>query len=196
METENVGQKKRSSSRLVVYIVSGLVALGIVLYSSYTFLLWAVYQYEYSTKLGINWFNTVFYHGYAFIVPALFALVVIYPFQNRSDLLALLRSTVTVRKSNEYDYVASEGVIPQEAMANSKLLWIGWQAMKYTIAFVIAYAAQGFLFYPNVTEALSRVRIKYYDSVRVGVYQMLTYPTGAAWRIIDRGGLYPILLVI
>jgi hypothetical protein len=129
--------------------------LGSLLYASYTFLVWRVFQYMYQTKLGIDWFSTVFYHGYAFAVPALIALVVINPYPNRSDVLALFRSLVTVRRTYNYDYQANtEGVIPREEIANTKLLWIGWQATKYVIAYVIAYVTQGFLLYTNITEAL------------------------------------------
>lgn len=155
MQPENVRQR-RVFGRVTLYIMSGLVVLGVLLYSSYTFLLWAIYEHTYSMKFGIDWFNTVFYHGYAFIIPAIFALVVIYPFPNRSDLLALFRSITTVsRKRSPYgDFaVSSEGVIPKETAAISRLMWISWQAVKYVIAYLIAYSAQGFLFYPNVTES-------------------------------------------
>ncbi|MCL5067167.1 MAG: hypothetical protein M1368_02285 [Thaumarchaeota archaeon] len=155
MEPE-VANPERNSRRFLVYAVSGLVALFILLYTTYTFLTWSIYEHTYSTKFGIDWFNTVFYHGYAFIVPALFALLVIYPYPKRSDLFALFRSvTVTSRTRSYPDYVVStEGVIPVETMATSKFLWVGWQVIKYVVAYLIAYAIQGFLFYPNVTQSV------------------------------------------
>jgi hypothetical protein len=45
----------------------------------------------YRTKFGIDWFNTVFFHGYAFILPAIIALAVVFPYPKRSDLFAVLR---------------------------------------------------------------------------------------------------------
>ncbi|MDG6923823.1 MAG: hypothetical protein JRN67_11095 [Nitrososphaerota archaeon] len=155
MEPEIVGPR-RNSGRGLAYVLSAFVALGILLYSAYTFLLWAVYEHTYSTKFGINWFNTVFYHGYAFIIPALFALLVIYPFPNRSDFFALFKTiTTTSRKRSYGDFgVTNEGVIPKEAMGTSRVIWISWQAVKYIVAYLIAYSAQGFLLYPNVTESV------------------------------------------
>ncbi|MCL5068308.1 MAG: hypothetical protein M1368_08150, partial [Thaumarchaeota archaeon] len=107
-------------------------------------------------SFGIDWFNTVFYHGYAFIIPAIFALAVIYPFPDRSDLFAVFRSvTATSRRKSYGDFtVPTEGVIPKETMRVSRLMWISWQVVKYAFAYLIAYSAQGFLFYPNVTESL------------------------------------------
>ncbi|MDH2901219.1 MAG: hypothetical protein PXY39_09630 [archaeon] len=155
MEPE-IARQRRAYRHLVLYILSGLVALGIVLYSAYTFLLWAIYEQTYSIKFGIDWFNTVFYHGYAFIIPAIFALVVIYPFPNRSDFFAVFRSITTESRRKSYgDFtISTEGVIPKETAALSRLMWISWQIVKYAIAYLIAYFAQGFLFYPNVTESL------------------------------------------
>ena len=147
---------ERNGKRFLVYAVFGLVALVVLLYTAYTLLTWSIYEHTYATKFGIDWFNTVFYHGYAFIVPALFALLVIYPYPKRSDLFALFRSVTATSRTREYhDYtVSTEGVIPAEAMATSKFLWVGWQMIKYVLAYLVAYATQGFLFYPNVTQSI------------------------------------------
>lgn len=133
-----------------------MIVLIIALYVAYTFLVWAVNEHVYATKFGIDWFGTVFFHGYAFVIPAIFALFVVYPVPNRSDFFALLHSISSINRKRTYGEfgASSEGVIPAETMAFSKLVWFGWQAFKYLIAYAIAYAAQGFLFFPNVTEAL------------------------------------------
>ncbi|MHB2035246.1 MAG: hypothetical protein ACYCPW_00685 [Nitrososphaerales archaeon] len=155
MEPEIV-RNRRTPSRIWAYVLSGVVIIGIFLYSAYTFLLWAIYEHTYSIKFGIDWFNTVFYHGYAFIIPAIFALAVIYPIQNRSDLFAFFRSVTTASSRKSYDNFVTprEGVIPKETMGVSRLMWISWQVVKYAIAYLIAFSVQGFLFYSNVTEAL------------------------------------------
>ena len=149
-------RNRRTPSRIWTYVLSGVVVLGILLYSAYTFLLWAIYEHTYLIKFGIDWFNTVFYHGYAFIVPAIFALAVIYPIPNRSDLFAFFRSVATTSSRKSYDHFVTphEGVIPKETMGVSRLIWISWQVVKYVIAYLIAYSVQGFLLYSNVTEAL------------------------------------------
>jgi hypothetical protein len=149
-------RRRRAPGRLWVYALLVLIAIGILLYSAYSLLLWAVYEHTYSTKFGIDWFNTVFYHGYAFIIPAIFALFVIYPFPNRSDLFALFKAVTTTSRKRYYgDFaVTNEGVIPKEAMGVSRMIWISWQAVKYVVVYLIAYSMQGFLFYPNVTESV------------------------------------------
>jgi len=40
----------------------------------------------YENKAGIDWFETVFYRGYTFVVAALLSLLVINPRIGRSDL--------------------------------------------------------------------------------------------------------------
>ncbi|MDG6997675.1 MAG: hypothetical protein JRN15_01010 [Nitrososphaerota archaeon] len=155
MEPEVV-RPSRNNRRLFTYVIAGLIVVGAILYTAYTLLLWAIEEHIYATKFGIDWFNTIFYHGYAFVIPALFALVVVYPYPNRSDFFALLRAVTTTTRTRTYGEYApsSEGVVPAEAMAFSKWLWVGWQATKYVLAYLLAYAAQGFLFFPNVTSAV------------------------------------------
>jgi hypothetical protein len=156
LQTEGEGTKKINFQRLLIYAIAALIVFVVAIWLSYTFLVWHINEYMYGNKLGLDWFDTIFYHWYAFVVPAIVALVVIFPYPKRSDLFSLLReSSKTVSRRNlayGSDYVA--GVVPREASTASRNIWIGWQLLKYLIAFGIAYSVQGFLFYPNVTEAL------------------------------------------
>jgi hypothetical protein len=100
--------------------------------------------------MGINWFNTIFYHGYGFIIPGIIAFVAVYPYPNRSDLFAFFKTLA--RKRNPYGEEV-EGYTPREIVTSARNVWIVWQATKWVIAFLIAYSVGGFLFYPNITEA-------------------------------------------
>ncbi|HKW05794.1 MAG TPA: hypothetical protein VJN71_10880 [Nitrososphaerales archaeon] len=160
METESVGKRKRNLGGFAKYIIAAIVIFLIILYASYTFLQWAVFQAMYQLKFeNLNWFGTVFYHDYAFILPAIVALAVIYPFPNRSDLFAFLRTLTTVsRQRRTFGGFSADipeaGVVPREVQSTSRTIWLFWQFIKWGIAYGIAYASQGFLFYPNATEAL------------------------------------------
>ena len=160
METERVGEApKRNFGRFVKYILVAVVAALILLYVSYVFLSWAIFQGMYQAKFGdFNWFNAVFYHGYAFVVPAIIALIVIYPYPNRSDLFAFFKAMSTVSRRRgpygEYIDVSEKGVVPKEVLQTSRAIWGAWQVAKWAVAYLVAYSAQGFLFYPNVTEAI------------------------------------------
>ena len=128
-----------------------LVAALVAVYIAYELLIWKIMEYMYSTKFGIDWWGTVFFGGYSFVVPAIFALLVLYPVPRRSDLLAFFRAVNTKRMS--YGGVEEE---PGQAAggATSRNIWLAWQGIKYAVAYYVAYQAQGFLFYPNVTETL------------------------------------------
>lgn len=161
LETERVGERRTGFSiRYLGYLAIAILVAIILLYISYIFLRWAIFQEMYAVKFGnLDWFNTVFYHGYAFIIPAIVALVVIYPYPNRSDLFAFFRSLQTTSRrrgtyGNYIDVGESGGVVPKEILSASRIIWGSWQIVKWAIAYVIAYVAQGFLFYPNITQSL------------------------------------------
>ncbi len=160
MDSETTARSRRAKSgRLVAYAFAGIFAFIIVLYLAYVFLTWAIFQHMYEIKFGhLNWFSTVFYHDYAFVIPAIVALAVIYPYPKRSDLFAFLRTFTTFsrRRQSYYDDGGTRnvtGVVPPEMETASRSLWAIWQVVKWSIAYAIAYFAQGFLFYPNLTQA-------------------------------------------
>ena len=151
-DTESIEPKRRN---LALY---GAVALVVVvgaaagLYISYQLLVWHVLEHMYSVKLGLDWFGTIFFGGYSFVVPAVFAFAVINPFPRRSDLFALLRALNGRRLA--YGALEEGAEVPPPGDSTSRNMWASWQALKWALAYLLAYGAQGFLFYPNVTEAL------------------------------------------
>ena len=146
------GGKPRNLKLWVGVPLAILVAAIIGIYISYELLVWKMFQHMYSIKFGMDWLGTVFFGGYSFIVPAVFALLVIYPVPRRSDLLALFRAVDTKRMA--YAGMGEEQQGESVGGATSRNIWLAWQGIKYAIAYLIAYQAQGFLFYPNVTETL------------------------------------------
>ena len=147
------GGKPRNLKIWVGIPVAILVAAFVAVYVGYGLLNWEILQHMYSAKFGMNWWGTVFFGGWSFIVPAIFALLVIYPVPRRSDLLALVRAIDAKRVA--YGGAVEEPEGAQSAGgATSRNVWLAWQGIKYAFAYLIAYQAQGFLFYPNVTETL------------------------------------------
>ena len=149
-ETEG-GQPRRFGLYAAVALVA-VVAAAAGLYVSYELLVWHVLEQMYAAKFGLDWFGTVFFGGWAFVVPAVFAFVVVYPFPRRSDLFALLRAVNDRRLEYGSLEVGSDG--PSAGGATSRNIWAAWQAVKWVAAYLTAYYLQGFLFYPNVTETL------------------------------------------
>ena len=160
MESETPERGRRSNrGRLLTYVFAAIVAVIIVIYLSYIFLTWSIFQHMYEIKFGqFNWFSVVFYHYYAFVVPGIVALAVIYPYPRRSDFFALFRTFTTFSKTrgSYYEDVGTRnvtGVVPPEIQTASTGIWALWQIFKWAAAYIVAYYAQGFLFYPNVTQA-------------------------------------------
>ncbi|MDG6957911.1 MAG: hypothetical protein JRN55_04010 [Nitrososphaerota archaeon] len=151
-EYETEGGKPRRTALLAGIALLAVLVAAVAIYVSYELLVWHVMEQMYSAKLGLDWFGTVFFGGYAFIVPAVFAFAVVYPFPRRSDLFAFLRAVNGRRLEYSNLEVASDG--PSAGGATSRNIWAAWQGVKWVAAYLVAYSFQGFLFYPNVTETV------------------------------------------
>ncbi|MCJ7506811.1 hypothetical protein MUP05_10165, partial [Candidatus Bathyarchaeota archaeon] len=73
-------------TRRITIIFLLVVFLLVAFYGLYVWLDWRILQTMYQKKAGINWFDTVFYHNYTFIVAALLSLIVLNHRPGRSDL--------------------------------------------------------------------------------------------------------------
>ena len=146
------GGRHRNLAVWVGVPLAALVAALIGVYVAYRLLVWKVLEHMYTVKFGMDWWGTVFFGGYTFVVPALFALLVVYPVPRRSDLLSLFRALNTRRVL--LGGTGEEPAGPSVGGATSRNIWLAWQGVKYAVAYLVAYQAQGFLFYPNVTETL------------------------------------------
>ncbi|MCL5672685.1 MAG: hypothetical protein JRN25_07275 [Nitrososphaerota archaeon] len=152
VDYEADGGKPRRTRLYATVALLAAAAVAAGLYVSYELLVWHVLEQMYAAKLGLDWFGTVFFGGYAFVVPAAFAFAVVYPFPRRSDLFALLRAANDRRL--EYSSLEAGNDGPSAGGATSRNIWLAWQVVKWVGAYLAAYYLQGFFFYPNVTETI------------------------------------------
>jgi hypothetical protein len=152
LETEN-GEVRRINFR-VIFPLFALVVITVIafFFAASVYLQWTVLEGMYQAKFGLDWFSIVFYHNYSFIVPALIALAVVYPFPRRSDLLSFVRF-LSLRRGLYREEEGGEEV-PRRPLMNATIAWVIWQMVKWLIAYAIAYPLNGFLFYPHITNAL------------------------------------------
>ena len=123
------------------YVVWGLIAVVFVItiiYCLYTWLSWDILETMYLRKAGIDWFSTVFYHNYIFIISSIIALVVINPIPRRSDLLGLINSI----RRYFYELTGIQFVgIEIFQFKGGVILWGLWQFIKWGIAFLLIFSS-------------------------------------------------------
>ena len=132
--------------RASLIILVGLFLL-VGFYGTYVWLDWRILQTMYEAKAGIDWFRTVFYHDYTFIVAALLALLVVNPRPGRSDLWeaygaaqSMLRSMSGFRES-----------VPLPTLGFGKVAWAFWQFLKWALAFIYIVPNNGLPIFGNLT---------------------------------------------
>jgi len=130
---------------LVVFII-------IAIYGAYVWLNWTILEEMYRQKAGIDWFDTVFYHGYTFILAAVFALLSLNPLYRRSDLyeffIALRRAFMLMpRIFEEAPHFTSLRLPPRI----SGTIWLSWQFIKWASLFFIFVSLNGIPFLGRVT---------------------------------------------
>lgn len=152
METGNGEERRINLGVIFPLFVLVIIAVIAFFFVASVYLQWTVLQRMYLVKFGLDWFNTVFYQGYTFVVPALIALAVVNPFPGKSDLLSFVRS-ISLRRGL---YSEDEGTVesPRRPAVNARVVWLAWQVTKWLIAYAIAYPLNGFLFFPHITNAL------------------------------------------
>ena len=122
-------------SLLVIVLIVAIAALAV----AWVILQWSIAEHVYSLKAGLDWFGITFYHDYAFIAAALFALLLVYPRPGGSDLWRL--GTVAYRLLRPYE---AEERKPSEKM--NIWLWGLWQVIKWATGFYLFVNLGGFLF--------------------------------------------------
>ena len=103
----------------------------------------------YRNKAQIDWFETVFYHDYTFIVAALLSLLVINPRPRRSDIWEAYNASQSflgvmygVRESGPSSFRLG------------RVLWLFWQFFKWAAAFLYIMPANGLPIFGNITVAV------------------------------------------
>ncbi len=126
------------------WIIAAMVFAGVIVYGLSVYLDWAVLQFMYASKMGLDWFQVNFYHNNTFIVAAILALLFVNPIPRRSHLFesltALGRAFARVRGEEE---VVSLGP--------GRLVWLTWQIAKWAIAFSVIASANGVPGFGNLT---------------------------------------------
>lgn len=138
---------------LVWAIVAGIGTI-ITLYGMWVYLNWTILQTVYETKAGIDWFGTVFYHNYTFVVAGLLALLTINPRPGKSDFWSALSafSQAMARARRElYDSAPVPTVDVRLSVRSRYVTWGLWQMVKWALAFLAIVSLNGFPFLGNLT---------------------------------------------
>ena len=119
----------------------------IAFYGAYVWLDWKILQTMYGTKAGIDWFKTVFYHDYTFIVAALLALLVVNPRPMRSDLWEAYGAAQSMLRSMSG---FREPSVPF-GLSFGRAAWLFWQFLKWTLALLYIVPNNGFPMFGNLS---------------------------------------------
>ncbi len=140
MSDEPLVEKQRfTSGPRAVWLLIGLIAIIVALFSVWINLEWSISQHVYSTKAGLDWFGITFYHNYLFVAAALFSLLFINPRVGKSDLWKNF-STITKRIRQYTDEVVEHR--PEKEMNVS--LWVLWQVFKWASVFSLFVSRHAF----------------------------------------------------
>ena len=134
--------------RYWIWFILFAVFIAIFFYSIYVWLNWTILEAMYREKAGIDWFETVFYHNYTFLLAAVFALLTLNPLPGRSELYDVWKAIRLIST------VTSEGYeeIPLSlSLKTKKILWVLWQFLKWAAAFSIFTSLNGMPFLGRVT---------------------------------------------
>jgi hypothetical protein len=141
----------------LAWLIIGVIAVVVALFAAWTYLEWSIYDYMYSLKAGLNWFQIVFYHNYTFIAAALFSLLLINPKVGESDLWRLvstfLRGSLMVRRPRELEGEAP-AYEPIRLPKPGKWLWFLWQVIKWSAGFAYFVLTSGLMYLGNVMNPL------------------------------------------
>jgi len=139
-------ERPRFATTYLIWLFLLVAALLVALSGLYVWLEWSVLQATYAEKAGLDWFATVFYHDYTFIVAGLLALLTLNPRPGRSD----LSSAVTALRTLQRMLMGVEAA-PVVSLGPRRALWTFWQLVKWAIAFTVIAWFNGLPALGNVT---------------------------------------------
>ena len=138
-------------TRRITIIFLLVVFLLVAFYGLYVWLDWRILQTMYQKKAGIDWFDTVFYHNYTFIVAALLSLIVLNPRPGRSDLWEAYGAAQSMLGG--LTGFREHVVLPTFGLG--KVGWAFWQFLKWVLAFLYIMPNNGLPIFGNLTIAAS-----------------------------------------
>jgi len=146
--------------RYWVWLLLAIIFVAAIFYGIYVWLNWTILEEMYSKKAGIDWFGTVFYHNFTFILAAIFALLTLNPQIGRSDLYEVWKSLriATMPTSETF-----EEAPPTISLKASKVLWVFWQLLKWAAAFSAISSLNGIPFLGRVTPIFCMILAKVGD---------------------------------
>ncbi len=127
-----------------------VVIMLVAFYGAYVWLEWRILQSMYQNKAGIDWFETVFYRNYTFIVAAVLALIVVNPRPGRSDLWEAYGAAQSMMGG----MTGARESVPS-TLGLGKVAWVFWQLMKWGLAFLYIAPSNGLPFFGNLTIVVS-----------------------------------------
>jgi len=143
-----VYEKPSFIRRYWIWLLLAIVLVIVFLYGVYVWLNWMILEEMYLRKAGIDWFGTVFYHGYTFILAGIFALLSINPLYGRSDLYEVWSS---IRRAFTPEPEPFEEQFPSLSFKTRGILWVLWQLLKWAVLFYMFASLNGVPFYGSVT---------------------------------------------
>lgn len=124
--------------RHLVWVFLSIILALTVFWSLYVVLDFNINQTMYLEKANLNWFQTVFYNNYIFIISAFLALLALNPFVGKSDLYEVYNSVQQyVKISSATLGIPTDVSIPNLKIKWGRLTWALWQIIKWVIAFVV-----------------------------------------------------------
>ena len=120
------------------------VSILVIFYGLFVWLDWRILQAMYEQKAGVDWFGTVFYHNYTFIVAGVLSLLVINPKIGKSDLWETYSATRSFTG-------AMYGIRETPSFKLGWASWVFWQFFKWVAAFLYIVPANGLPIFGNIT---------------------------------------------
>jgi hypothetical protein len=124
-----------------------IVSVLMLFYGLSLWLDWRVLQSMYEKKAGIDWFGTVFYGNYTFVVAAVLSLLFINPRVGRSDLWEAYGASQSSSALH-----GSEGKLAYFKFG--RVVWLFWQLIKWGVAFLFIMPSNGLAMFGNLTIVL------------------------------------------
>jgi len=134
--------------RYWIWLLLAVIFIMVYFYGIYVWLNWTILEEMYLRKAGIDWFGTVFYHNYTFILAGIFALLSINPIYGRSD---LYETWEALKRAFTPAPEAFGERIPILSLKTRRILWVFWQLLKWTVSFSVIASLNGVPFYGKIT---------------------------------------------